>query len=665
MPEEYKIDYTGIQIPDIEAIKRTSQQFTDWRRSMGFQTEEEKNAALTAEMQAAQQRFNDQDLWNSEDPYEVYNVYETDPIKQAEFRRNGQMVAGVGSTLATLPFTAGIMGGWTPAIVSTATGAAGGHAGAYGGQKLGQYIDDKYGTNLTPGLTFAGGLIGGTITGGLGYKGWEGATNQYLINKAFKSGQLKWGQPTSYTAYHQSATPITKFKFPFKRWDVAKHGADPNGAFFTVGKPAGSGFLAERPYTGQFQVKVQKPLIQTGELTSPTKNGLRNAIVRRARKNGADAVFFDGIADNQLQNQQILFAMDNADIGYRGMVGTPFKQGNWQSPRGVRNQVLNGHLKGDDAVQMFKDYGVVPIPANSKIYSDIQKLVPEARERYGLVGHTGIADDEIAGSLYKRAIELNGEGNAAVWTETGEPRLLFRGDTRRYKRLMDKPEPEHLVIGTEDNSLGNLFLGELPGGSEWGIERYLHRVEPHPFFGGDALWLSATGNGIKHGKTVLREVPTSLVGAYGQIYGPKTTRAFGKVRLLPASLSAGGGNDVNPFVIRAKSIRDATDEISVGADVALLKSKGIDYSSGTRGAMLKHYRTVLDDATFKNQGLLISNPNSPFRPDEHTLNTYYALPNFNRQNAKHLFGWDLRRPVQWDVDNIYLEKGGKIENPDH
>jgi hypothetical protein len=69
-----------------------------------------------------------------------------------------------------------------------------------------------------------------------------------------------------------------------------------------------------------------------------------------------------------------------------------------------------------------------------------------------------------------------------------------------------------------------------------------------------------------------------------------------------------------------------------------LKSKGIDYSSGTRSAMLKHYRTVLDDAVSKNQGLLISNPNSPFRPDEHTLNTYYALPNFNRQNAKHLFG---------------------------
>lgn len=71
---------------------------------------------------------------------------------------------------------------------------------------------------------------------------------------------------------------------------------------------------------------MKKPLIQTEELTGPTKNGLRNAIVRRARKDGADAVFFDGIADNQLQNQKILFATDKADIGYRGMISTPFKR---------------------------------------------------------------------------------------------------------------------------------------------------------------------------------------------------------------------------------------------------------------------------------------------------------------------------------------------------
>lgn len=109
---------------------------------------------------------------------------------------------------------------------------------------------------------------------------------------------------------------------------MKKHGADPNGVFFTVDNPAEAGFLSERPYTSQFQVSVQKPLIQTGEIEGVTKNGLRNAIVKRAKRKGADAVFFDGIADNQLQNQKILFATDNADIGYRGMISTPFKQGN-------------------------------------------------------------------------------------------------------------------------------------------------------------------------------------------------------------------------------------------------------------------------------------------------------------------------------------------------
>jgi hypothetical protein len=29
MPEENKIDYTGIQVPNIESVRKTMQQFTD------------------------------------------------------------------------------------------------------------------------------------------------------------------------------------------------------------------------------------------------------------------------------------------------------------------------------------------------------------------------------------------------------------------------------------------------------------------------------------------------------------------------------------------------------------------------------------------------------------------------------------------------------------
>lgn len=136
-----------------------------------------------------------------------------------------------------------------------------------------------------------------------------------IIKKAFKDGRLRIGEPTTYTAYHQSDNPITQFTFPYKkRWDVVTHGADPNAAFFTVDNPAASGFLSKRPYTSKFDVTVQKPLIQTGEINGATKNSMRNKIVKRARKLGADGVLFDGIADNQLQNQRILMAFDNSDI---------------------------------------------------------------------------------------------------------------------------------------------------------------------------------------------------------------------------------------------------------------------------------------------------------------------------------------------------------------
>lgn len=66
--------------------------------------------------------------------------------------------------------------------------------------------------------------------------------------------------------------------------------------------------MAERPYHQQFKVALKKPMVQVGEVqTIPgQKNTSRNAIVKTARDMGADAVIFDGIADNKLQNQQVI-----------------------------------------------------------------------------------------------------------------------------------------------------------------------------------------------------------------------------------------------------------------------------------------------------------------------------------------------------------------------
>lgn len=85
----------------------------------------------------------------------------------------------------------------------------------------------------------------------------------------------------------------------------------------------------------------------------------------------------------------------------------------------------------------------------------------ETRERYGLIDNPNISDE--AQALYKHTNEL-GKGSAAVNSQ-GEPQLLFRGDTKAYTQLKDHPSPTDLATksGTMDNSLGTLFLGELPG----------------------------------------------------------------------------------------------------------------------------------------------------------------------------------------------------------
>ena len=72
-----------------------------------------------------------------------------------------------------------------PTIITEATGAAGGVVGSKAGEVVGQLIDNKYGTNTTPYLTFFGGLGGGVTGGVLGYKG-SIAGSKYLINNGIR-----------------------------------------------------------------------------------------------------------------------------------------------------------------------------------------------------------------------------------------------------------------------------------------------------------------------------------------------------------------------------------------------------------------------------------------------------------------------------------------------
>lgn len=326
---------------------------------------------------------------------------------------------------------------------------------------------------------------------------------------------------------------------------------------------------------------------------------------------------------------------------------------------GVFQKPLNHHLQGEDAVKMFKEYGGTPIPEGSLNGDQLRKYVMEARERYGLIDNPNISDEEIAQALYKHTNEL-GKGSAAINSQ-GEPQLLFRGDTKAYTQLKDHPSPTDLATksGTMDNSLGTLFLGELPGTGQkgQGLERYL--VRGQEFNGDPKLIGSGTGAKVLGGDGKYHTEIRQIIPKDARPLVTYSTR-FGDnaVYKLPAKYSESKTNNINAFVVRTPAIRDASKEISVLNDDWLIKGGSkVNYHgplnpTNERSAMAEHYDYILKDAQKKQQGLLKSNPNSPLR-DEHDDYTYFAVPNWNKSNVKSLLPYDLRIPRNWSDPNIF------------
>lgn len=326
---------------------------------------------------------------------------------------------------------------------------------------------------------------------------------------------------------------------------------------------------------------------------------------------------------------------------------------------GVFQKPLNHHLQGEDAVKMFKEYGGTPIPEGSINGDQLRMYINEAIERYGLMENNNISDEEIAQALYKHTNEL-GKGSAAVNTQ-GEPQLLFRGDTKAYTQLKDHPSPTDLATksGTMDNSLGTLFLGELPGigHNSAGLERYLVRGQEfmgHSKFIGSGTGAKVLGDDGKYHTEFSQIIPKDAkpLVTYHTRFGDNV------VYKLPAKYSESKTNNINAFVVRTPVVRDASKEISVLNDDWLIKGGSkVNYHgplnpTNERSAMAEHYDYILKDAQKKQQGLLKSNPNSPLR-DEHDDYTYLVVPDWNKSNVKSLLPYDLRIPRNWSDPNIF------------
>lgn len=362
-----------------------------------------------------------------------------------------------------------------------------------------------------------------------------------------------------------------------------------------------------------------------------------------------------------------------------------------QKPKTPQNKKLTKHVQGEEAVRMFKEYGGIPIPKKSVNGKQLRMYVNEAREKYGLVGNKNITDTEIAQALYKHVKEL-GKGSAAKNSQ-GEPQLLFRGDTKSYTQLKDRElDTDYIVM---DNGLGTLFTGEFPG----------YRAD-YPLRVGSSRYLDGWYLNPETGKWTYRNGGTGTNNntqkGYQMFYRPFPNK-HGELHpagFIKAASTPEHPNDLNAFVVRTPAVRNSDREISVLNDDLLLrlptlKTQRYKYNKDEKrivdtemtperqaskemmdrilgispekrqkmtdkSALYEHYFNVLQDAERKQQGLLkssrigengVTSKNS--LREEHPYYSYFVVPNFNKQNVKHILPYDLRIPRNWNDPNIF------------
>lgn len=125
-----------------------------------------------------------------------------------------------------------------------------------------------------------------------------------------------WGPKQNLNVYHASDSPIDKFKFPNKdNWAVKTNNHPSDIIYFSEGDSPASGFLSKRQYVQNYNIKLNKPMVQVGEVQNiPTKNIERNKLLRFAQSNNADAYIMQDIADNQMKHQNIISNFSDKNI---------------------------------------------------------------------------------------------------------------------------------------------------------------------------------------------------------------------------------------------------------------------------------------------------------------------------------------------------------------
>lgn len=247
----------------------------------------------------------------------------------------------------TMPIMMTLLGG-APFGIEGLLGGIAGHVGSEVGANAGDMMDkaradgDHY-------MSTIGGLLGGFAGGAFGVSAgrtpgvniggfnsndlnwrdftsgrYSGAREKALakeLDKAIASTTIStsptrlnvgWGPRTRFMGSWAHTQPNERLSTNLPdgkiRWDADGRGMPITGGWVTEGRPGG--MMAERPYIDWYEVTLNKPMTQVGEIAANGKNTTRSQLVRDAETLGADGFQFKGIADNRAKNQNVTYLYD-------------------------------------------------------------------------------------------------------------------------------------------------------------------------------------------------------------------------------------------------------------------------------------------------------------------------------------------------------------------
>lgn len=483
-----ELDSTGLRVDTAENYPQAN----NLMRELYEKKVKEYQDAAPERVMELSKKINDLGLSEADNPRDFYAVGATpEEMQRWDDSASATTIGGL-TVLSLLPFASGLMStaatyGWPTALAAEAASTGLSYGGYYAGDKLGEFVDNKFGTKTRPWLSTIGGL---------------------------------WGGIHGYNSAIKDAVKASKW--------LADKAARARKLF------------ADRPqYFGE--VTLDKPLQTIGEV------GDRSALSYAAERMGADGIIYNDVYDNGFNHNQVIhsFKKFNESKPWKG-TGNPTinpdyddaiairdfaKKFGYKIPIGIERysgELLDNYYK--KILRQHNTFGRGVNQTDPELVTN-RLLYPFSESRFhgesmpigqnGIYTLAGTSDYGTTSGVIQRQMDFTGPRNTWISKNTVTPRLSSDVNQAITTKTQQNPE----------------LMQFLRDGDYDGYWNYLRESYPKLFDSRGRIFAQNVGS--NSGTFIIGGVDGQPIGTVRntfQMYSPNptsSTRGFTKMRAKP------------------------------------------------------------------------------------------------------------------------------------